>query len=234
MGLFLIMALILGSQLLRGHTLPPTKQIVTVLACFVVAVTVHEFMHAFVALRLGDDTATKLGRLTLNPVVHFEPFGFMGMVLISLGYSFIGWGKPVPVSMSRLNGKGVEQKHRSFALVAIAGPISNVVMAGMAAAVLHLLDGTGAASGDIYYVATWFFYVNTLLAAFNMIPIPPLDGYRILIGILPSFWTPVLAPIERYGFLILILLFFIGGRIGSSITGSMIQPVQTLLFRMLP
>jgi len=232
--LYLFMLFILASQVFGGRSLPPVKQIITVLGFFIVAVTVHEFMHAFAAMKLGDDTAAGLGRLTLNPAVHFEPFGFFGMVMISLGYSFIGWGKPVPINPAKLRGPGVFVHRRAMALVAFAGPLSNVVMAGLVAIPIHLMYDSSARSGDFYYVAWWFFWVNALLAAFNAIPIPPLDGYRILVGILPNFWTRVLAPIERYGFLILILLFFIGGRFGSSATGAMIDPIRGLIVRMLP
>lgn len=229
-GIYIIMLLLLLGQLMRGQTLPPTKQIVTVLLCFVVAISLHEFMHAFVALKLGDRTAEQLGRVTINPVSHFEPFGFMGMVLISLGYNFIGWGKPVPVNPSRLTKFRPDQRHRAMALVALAGPVTNIVLAALAAAILRTTDRS---SGDLGYVTYWFFWVNVLLASFNFIPLPPLDGYKIMIGILPKFWTPVLAPLERYGFLILFLIFFIGGRVGSSLTGEMINPVRNLLVRML-
>ncbi len=230
------MLFVLASQVFSGRELPPAKQIITVLGCFVVAVAVHEFMHAYVALRRGDDTAARLGRVTLNPVSHFEPFGFFGMVMISLGYNFIGWGKPVPVSPARLRAPGFFRGRRGMVLVAIAGPLSNVVMAAMAAIPIHVMwDDSAARSGDVFYVITWFFWVNALLAAFNAIPIPPLDGYRILVGILPEFWTRILAPLERYGFLILILLFFIGNRLGSSsVTNAMISPIRELIYRMLP
>lgn len=234
MGLYVLMLLILGSQVLSRRSLPPTKQIITILICFILAVAVHEFMHAFTAWRLGDDTAARLGRLTLNPAVHFEPFGFLGMVLISLGFNFIGWGKPVPVATNRLHGQSVEARNRRMALVAIAGPVSNVVMAGIAAVAIRFMRDTDAASGDVFYFVRWFFIVNVLLASFNMIPVPPLDGHKILVGLLPSFWYPVLAPLERYGFLILIALFFIGSRFGgASITSSMIDPVRSLLTRLL-
>jgi Zn-dependent protease len=234
MGFYLILLLLLGSQILSGRSLPPTKQIITVLGCFIVAVSVHEFMHALAALKLGDNTAERLGRLTVNPAVHFEPFGFFGMVMISLGYNFIGWGKPVPVNTGRLRGNGQQARQRSMALVAFAGPLSNVAMAAIAAVPLHLMHGTSAQAGDVYYVTWWFFWVNALLASFNAIPIPPLDGYRILVGILPVFWTRVLAPLERYGFIILLVLFFIGGRFGSSVTNAMIDPIRDLILRMLP
>jgi Zn-dependent protease len=228
-GIYIIMLLLLMGQLLSGHTLPPTKQIVTVLICFVIAISVHEFMHAFVALKLGDATAERLGRVTLNPVSHFEPFGFMGMVLISLGYNFIGWGKPVPVNPSQLRVFPPDHRHRAMALVALARPLTNVFLAALAAAVMRTIDPVG----DVYYFAHWFFYVNVLLASFNAIPLPPLDGYKIMVGILPRCWTPVLAPLERYGFLILFLVFFLGGRVGSSLTSEMIDPVQQLLVRIL-
>lgn len=228
------MLLLLLGQLMSGHTLPPTKQIVTVLLCFVVAIAFHEFMHAFVALRLGDPTAERLGRVTLNPVSHFEPFGFMGMVLISLGYNFIGWGKPVPVNPSQLRRFSPDHRHRAMALVALAGPLMNVFLAAVAAIFVRSMRGSDAQNGDFYYVMSWFFWVNVLLASFNAIPLPPLDGYKIMIGILPKFWTPVLAPLERYGFMILFLIFFLGGRVGSSsLTSEMIDPVRNLLVRVL-
>ncbi len=229
-GIYIVMLLLLFGQLMRGHTLPPTKQIVTVLACFVVAISIHEFMHAFVALRLGDRTAEQQGRVTLNPVSHFEPFGFMGMALISLGYSFIGWGKPVPVNPSRLTAFKPDQRHRAMALVALAGPLTNVALAVPAAVILRT---TNPNTSELGYVAYWFFTVNVLLAAFNAIPLPPLDGYKIMVGILPKFWTPILAPLERYGFLILFAVFFLGGRFGSSLTSEMIDPVRQLLWRIL-
>ena len=152
------------------------------------------------------------------------------MVLISLGYSFIGWGKPVPVNPSRLTKFAPEQRHRAMALVALAGPITNVALAAMASVVWH---ATGRGVDGIGYYTYWFMMVNILLASFNAIPLPPLDGYKIMIGLLPRFWTPVLAPLERYGFLILFLIFFLGGRIGSSLTGEMIDPVRNLLVRVL-
>jgi Zn-dependent protease len=224
------MMLLLLGQLMRGRPPRSVKDIVTMLGCFIVAISVHEFMHAFVALKLGDRTAEQQGRVTLNPVSHFEPFGFIGMVLISLGYSFIGWGKPVPVNPSRLTKFRPDQRHRAMALVALAGPLTNVFLAAMAAIVLRATD---YGPGDLGYVAGIFFTVNVLLASFNAIPLPPLDGYKIMIGILPKFWTPVLAPLERYGFLILFLIFFIGGRVDSSLTDEMIDPVQQLLVRIL-
>ncbi|MCC6792876.1 MAG: site-2 protease family protein [Thermomicrobiales bacterium] len=227
----------LALQVSRGRDLPEPKVILFILLSFVIATSIHEFMHAYTALQLGDTTARDLGRVTLNPVSHFEPYGFFGMVMISIGYSFIGWGKPVPVNPNRLQGllgKGVDGRKRAMALVAIAGPISNVVQAAAGAATLRIADRNGTDLGDLGLFLSYFVLVNVLLASFNMIPIPPLDGHKILVGILPNFWYPVLAPLERYGFMILFGLFFVTSWLGlPSITSPMIDPVRDLLYDIL-
>lgn len=242
-GIYLILLLILGGQLLDRRALPPAEQIITILLCFVIATTIHEFMHAYTAWRLGDTTARDLGRITLNPAMHFEPFGFFGMVMIALGYSFIGWGKPVPVNPNRFRAANIVDRKRGMAVVAIAGPISNIVQAAVAALSLRLagyderdfniLRSADLNGGTATYFLAWFFWINVLLASFNMIPIPPLDGHKVLVGILPNFWYPVLAPLERYGFIILFLIFFVSGRVGQSITTELFTPLQSLLIRYL-
>lgn len=236
-GIFLILLLFLALQVIGGRELPPGRIIVYILASFTIATTIHEFMHAYTAWRLGDTTARDLGRITLNPIAHFDPYGFFGMVMISLGYSFIGWGKPVPVSVNRLRpilGQGIVGRRRAFAAIALAGPVSNVVQAAAAAVTLRLADRSDADLGQLGIFLSYYVFVNVLLAAFNMIPIPPLDGSKILLGILPNFWYPVLAPLERYGFMILFALFYLSGRNGvPSITGEMINPTYDLLYRIL-
>lgn len=226
------MMFMLAAQVLNSKSIPPARQIVAVLASFVIAVTVHEFMHAFTAWKLGDPTAKDLGRITFNPMMHFDPFGFFGMVMISLGFNFIGWGKPVPVNLNQLHGDSVHQRKREFGAVALAGPMSNVALAAAATGVLRLVaDSPGS---DLYYYLYYFFVVNVLLASFNAIPIPPLDGYNIMLAILPGFWYPVLAPMLKYGFMILFALFFLGSQFSNSPTAPMTAPIRDLLFRMLP
>lgn len=212
--------------------LRPPEVIFAMFGSFIIATTIHEFMHAWTAQALGDDTAARLGRITFNPAMHFEPFGLIGMFLISIGFGFIGWGKPVPVNPSRLRVlRG--NRRLGLGLVALAGPVSNVVQAGIAAIVLNLAWNAGSTLGGLDFYLQWFVFVNILLASFNMIPIPPLDGHKILMAILPDFWTPVLAPLERYGFMILLALLFIGGSAGYSVIGGMIGPVQDALIRLM-
>ncbi len=206
-------------------------EILAILIAFVIAISIHEFMHAWTAWRLGDDTAQRLGRITLNPISHFDPIGFLGLALIAFGFWGFGWGKPVPVNPYRLRPLGRFGQKGSMALVAFAGPLSNVVQAAVIAIPLRLadrgLDDYGR--GGLYIGA--YIGVNIILASFNMIPVPPLDGYKILTGILPNFWYPVLAPLERFGFMLLFLLIFLGGAIGGSIVAGMIFPVRDLLLR---
>lgn len=210
----------------------PIEDIIAILASFVIAVTIHEFMHAWTAHKLGDNTARNLGRITLNPIKHFEPFGFIGMVLISIGFFFIGWGKPVPVQPGNFRGKWALRRKQGMLLVTAAGPLSNVAQALIVAIPWQIAIRNGVDLGQLGFFMQWFISINALLAAFNMIPVPPLDGYRILTGILPDFWRPVLAPLEQYGFIVLLLLLFLGGRVGggdTTIVGGMIDPVQRLI-----
>lgn len=209
----------------------PAEDVIAILISFVIAVSIHEFMHAWTAHRLGDNTARDLGRITLNPVSHFEPFGFIGMVLIALGYPFIGWGKPVPVQPGRFRGRWAQKRHQGMLLVAAAGPLSNIAQAIIAAIPYQIAIRNEIDLGTIGFFLLWFIRINILLAAFNFIPLPPLDGHKILTGLLPEFWRPVMAPLEQYGFMLLFLLFFIGGRIGGSLVNGMIDPVQNLLYR---
>jgi Zn-dependent protease len=180
---------------------------------------------------LGDDTARFLGRISLNPAVHFDPIGAIMFLFIALGLPGLAWGKPVPVNDSRLRPLGRFGKPGSMAVVAIAGPISNIVLGALAALILQSARFSGQSLGAFDEILWIFMLVNFSLAAFNMIPIPPLDGSRILTALLPPFWRPVLAPIERYGIMILFLVLILGRGIGGSIIGAVTDPVRNLLLR---
>ena len=206
------------------------QSIVYLIVTFLITISVHECMHAATASWLGDDTGRMLGRVTLNPASHFDPVGALMFLLIAIGFPALAWGRPVPVNESRLRPLGRFGRPGSMAVVALAGPFSNVVMGACAAALLRVVLQMPAAQQGIVQFLWIFMLVNFGLAAFNMIPLPPLDGSRLLTALLPQFWRPILAPLERYGIMALFLLLFIGRGIGGSIIGAITEPVRQLLF----
>jgi Zn-dependent protease len=190
--------------------------IILIAIFLLVAFPVHEFFHAYAAYRLGDGTAKMFGRLTLNPVVHFDPLGGLLLIVSVLSSGFVfGWAKPTPVNPSNLR-----DRRNSEVIVALAGPASNLVMALLAALLFRVLTTVGLfhlrPAGLPENILFGFVLYNILLAIFNMIPIPPLDGATLLWRYLPPQlvwqWRPVLT---QYGFLILLLFIFtIGPRVG--------------------
>lgn len=196
-----------------------TSTIILIAIFLLVAFPVHEFAHAFVAYRLGDGTAKMFGRLTLNPVVHFDPIGGLFLVITALlpGGLIFGWAKPTPVNPSMLR-----DRRNGEALVALAGPASNLIMASVAAVVFRVLDTTGVTVPTLVYeLLLGFVIYNVGLAVFNMLPIPPLDGSNLLFRFMSPQqawqWRPVL---QQYGFLILIVVIValsrpLGGLISS-------------------
>lgn len=201
---------------------------VTVVAIFLlVAFPVHEFSHAWVAFKLGDSTARWQGRLSLNPIVHFDPIGgtILAISVLLAGFG-IGWAKPTPV-----NPYNLRYGRKGEALVAVAGPISNLVMAAIVAIPLRIIVGdpnmlttvlSNGAAKFIFNVAVLFVEIDVLLLIFNLLPIPPLDGWRALLGLVDARTAYSLKPFEQYGFVVLILLIFFAptfiGQIGDTIT----------------
>jgi Zn-dependent protease len=173
----------------------------------VVSLTVHEAAHAWSANQLGDPTARLLGRLSLNPAVHIDPIGTILFPLIAMitGVPLIGWAKPVPVDMRHLR-----YPRRDFALIALAGPVSNVLLAIAGAMAFRAISGLDLPSGLLFGALALFVTVNVLLAVFNLIPIPPLDGGNVLMGVLPPSAAAAVDRLRPYGFLLLYLLMFSG------------------------
>jgi Zn-dependent protease len=202
------------------------EALVAVAIFIVVAFPVHEFSHAFAAFRLGDSTARWQGRLTLNPIVHFDPLGG-GLLVVSalLGGVFIGWAKPTPV-----NPYNLRYGRRGESIVALAGPISNLVMGAIVAIPLRFIAMSPSLlltvlSNDIAYfifqTASYFVLINVFLMVFNLLPIPPLDGWHVLLGLVDARTAYNLRAFEQYGFIVLILIILLAptfiGNLGFTI-----------------
>lgn len=202
------------------------QQIFIAFLVLIASLTFHEAAHAWTANRLGDPTARMLGRLTLNPAVHVDVIGTIVFPLLALttGLPLIGWAKPVPVDMRNLR-----HPRRDFAIVAAAGPISNLLLAAAGATVVNAFpgDGAGLFNSTLGNGLLLFVIVNVLLAVFNMIPIPPLDGGNILMGILPESLAAMVDKLRPWGFVVLYALMFTG--VLSAIT----LPIRNAILRSL-
>lgn len=163
-----------------------------------IGLTFHEAAHGWVAYKLGDPTAKNLGRLTLNPIKHLDPLGAIFLMLFHFG-----WAKPVPVNPFHFKG----DRKKGMLLVSLAGPASNLILAILTVVIWRFVEPQGAIATTIVY---YIFQINLLLAVFNFLPVPPLDGSKIFAGILPSKYTEIIYNIERYGIAILLLLSFTG------------------------
>lgn len=182
-----------------------------ILFCVIVpSIILHEVSHGWVALAFGDDTAKRAGRLSLNPIRHIDPIGtiIVPALMALSGYGFFGWAKPVPVNVSKLR-----HPRNEGVVVSLAGPFTNVVLAGLAALAFRGLGAaTAVSNGQVDLWARILFYfglVNVALAAFNMIPIPPLDGSVLLERMLPRAWWPGYLRLRQYTMPLVILLVII-------------------------
>lgn len=187
------------------------------------AITLHEAAHGWVANRLGDPTARNLGRITLNPLKHIDPMGtvVVPLALVMLSGFIIGWAKPVPV-----DPRHFKQPLLDMALVALAGPVANFIMACLWALLIVI-----SPSGTLAAVGQAGITINVILMVLNLLPIPPLDGGRVLAGLLPRDLALVFMRIEPFGFLIILLLLFSGvlGKIMLPLVGHF-QSLIALIF----
>jgi Zn-dependent protease len=189
-----------------------TLLVVLQVVALVLAVSFHESAHGLVALACGDTTARDLGRISLNPLRHIDPVGsvLLPAMLAFAGAPVFGWAKPVPVSLAR-----TRSPRRANLLISAAGPVSNLLLAGLAALVVTWLRPYAQASdGLVLEVVLWLalfsVVVNVLLALFNLLPIPPLDGFGVLESLLPRSLAPLAVFLRRWGMVLLLLVIFSG------------------------
>jgi Zn-dependent protease len=192
----------------------------TSLAAYLFSLSVHESAHAYTALKLGDATGAALGRISLNPIRHIDPFGTVLLPLVlwfgSHGQFMFGYAKPVPYNPYRLKNPPL-----GSAAISAAGPLSNLLLAFASAVVLKVAAGAGVFTDSIgWKLFVSMIWLNLALAFFNLLPIPPLDGGGILLGILPRRASMALDRLRPYGFLVLVLLMVTG------VTGRILLPVM--------
>jgi Zn-dependent protease len=195
--------------------------ILIVLAIVLGSLTVHEAAHAWTADRLGDPTARLLGRISLNPVVHIDPIGTVVLPLLAAlsGLPVLGWAKPVPVNVHQLR-----QPRRDFMLVSAAGPVSNLVLAAIGAILIRAVFGEASVVREALLQVV---FINVLLAVFNLVPVPPLDGGNVLAGMLPPGAAGLFVAMRPYGFLLLYALMFTGA------LSAIVMPPSIFLIRVL-
>ncbi len=205
----------------------------------ILAITLHEAAHGYAAWALGDDTAKRAGRLSLNPLAHIDRVGTIllpGFLLVSqlltIGRVAVmfGWAKPVPVSAWKF-----PNPRRGMMLVAAAGPLMNFFLAWLAGLAAHGLEYLPVAAGDIAAEALEdFIMINLALGLFNLLPIPPLDGGRIMVGLLPEALAHKWAQLERYGIVLVLLFLFLLPEMARDILHTHFNPVQDALEYILP
>lgn len=210
-------------------------QIVLYILVLVISLSIHEFAHAWSAYELGDPTARNLGRLTLNPVKHLDPLGAFMIVFMSITRFGIGWGKPVPVNPRNLR----TDPRVGMGLTSAAGPFSNLVLAALSA--IPLRPGLGLNLPPAVFSFLWaMIVINVSLALFNLIPLPPLDGFHVVQGILGTFrtrwayeWGSKLDKLAPYGPVLLLGLLSLGWVSGFSPLGWLLGPPRDAILRLL-
>jgi Zn-dependent protease len=223
--LLIIGLVLLAYGFLRGGLVSPVQRasenpvgFIAFVIAIVLGITVHEFMHAYTAHRLGDDTARLLGRLSLNPMAHLDPFGTLLIVLAGFGY-----GKPVPFNESRL------RTTLGVTFVAVAGPLANLALAALCAIPLRFsggsLIGGGAYAEILFAIVTW----NCVLAIFNLIPIPPLDGANVVYGLLSPRQQYSWRTYQQYGPFLLLFILLLAPGVLSALVFAPAVAIRTLL-----
>jgi Zn-dependent protease len=198
------------------HEITIIQKIVTWIIPVLFAITVHETAHGWMALQLGDKTAMMLGRLTLNPFKHIDPLGTIlipGLMYMMAGFIF-GWAKPVPITWQNLGNP-----KRDMVLVAAAGPVSNFFMAILWALIIRIGLALGDSGLALVFMGVAGIFINTILMVLNLLPLPPLDGGRVMTGLLPGPLAYRFSRIEPYGFFILVALLVTG------LLGALLWPV---------
>ncbi|HZI60388.1 MAG TPA: site-2 protease family protein [Pyrinomonadaceae bacterium] len=212
-------------------------RLVIYMVVLLLAISAHEAAHAWMSYKFGDDTARLLGRITLNPVAHTDPIGtllipIVGFIVTAMGGSFffIGWGKPTPVNPLRWR-----QKDLANVMVSLAGILANLLIAIIAFTIFKvlLMTSLGASIPEgfdrpVSLFLTYLLIMNVSLAVFNLLPFPPLDGSKVLETFLPDSMQPVLAVLEQYGYLILMILMYMG--VFGAIIGPVLNFVEYLLY----
>lgn len=201
----------------------PISDLIALAITGILALAYHELAHALVADRMGDPTPRSHGRITLNPIVHLDPFGLIMLFLVGFGWA------STPVNPNMLRGN----PRQSQAIVAIAGPLSNLAMAILWAIPLNIGLVSPGPSAEIiptaFQIVITGVSINALLFVFNLLPIPPLDGFTILLGIVPPDLAYRLLPLRQYGMFLLLGLLILPSFLGFNIIGSLLAPVLNLL-----
>jgi len=192
----------------------PPEALVLLIPTLIFALSFHEFAHAWMAYRCGDNTAARMGRLTLNPLAHLDIFG--SMMILFVGF---GWAKPVPVDSNSLNNPRIDMMK-----VAAAGPISNLLLAFAGGLIFRFLSSTPIFSESILLMVYYFTYINISLAIFNLIPVSPLDGSQIFSGYLVKSNPQLAWKIQSYGPQVLFGLILFGYLTSFSIIGFIMRP----------